>query len=112
MAQILAVNKKKTRNKPQWWIQICQSRVSDKMVALCHGGVQALAETDPEAGVQLQAINAQLKAVSQRIHNYDEEKADELEDERAAQSRGRTQLCYFVGLVAVGLVAIAVWALS
>ncbi|CAM9755865.1 unnamed protein product [Ectocarpus sp. 4 AP-2014] len=76
------------------------------------GRFQALAETDPEAAVQLQAINAQLKAVSQRIRNYDEEKADELEEEQEAQSRGRTQLCFFMVLVAVGLVAIAVWALS
>ncbi|CBJ48934.1 expressed unknown protein [Ectocarpus siliculosus] len=73
---------------------------------------QALAETDPEAAVQLQAINAQLKALSQRIRNYDEEKADELEEEQEAQSRGRTQLCFFMALVAVGLVAIAVWALT
>lgn len=91
---------------------VCQSRLSDKTVALCHGGVQALAETDPEAAVQLQAINAQLKAVTQRIRNYDEEKVDELEEEQEAQSRGRTQLCFFIVLVAVGLVAIAVWALS
>ncbi|CAM9379607.1 unnamed protein product, partial [Hapterophycus canaliculatus] len=72
---------------------------------------QALAHSDPEAARQLQATDAQLQAVTQRIRNYDEEKAEELAEEQEAQSKGRRQLCYFMILLAAGLLAIAIWAL-
>jgi len=73
---------------------------------------QALAETDDQAASQLQQTNVQIKAVSQRIRNFDEQRSVELAEEEEAQTRGRRQLCYFAVLVAVGLVALAIWALT
>jgi len=61
---------------------------------------------------QLQQTNVQIKAVSQRIRNFDEQRSVELAEEEEAQTRGRRQLCYFAVLVAVGLVALAIWALT
>lgn len=48
----------------------------------------------------------------QRIQNFDEQRSMELAEEEEAQSRGRKQLCYFAALVAVGLLALAIWALT
>lgn len=73
---------------------------------------QDLAETDVESGRQLDATNAQIKAVTRRINNYDEEKAAEFVEEREAQRRGKRQLCYLMILVALGLLAVGAWALS
>lgn len=71
-----------------------------------------LAETDPDAERQLQATNAQLRAVTQRIKTFDEQKSAELDEEHEAQRRGRRQLCCFMVLVFAGLLAVAIWGLS
>lgn len=70
-----------------------------------------LAETDPDAERQLQATNAQLRAVTQRIKAFDEQKSAELDEEQEAQRRGRRQLCCFMALLFAGLLGVAIWGL-
>lgn len=73
--------------------------------------LQELGEIDDESARQFEATNAQIQAVTRRINNYDREKAAEFVEEREAQRRGRRQLCYFMIVVALGLLAVGVWAL-
>lgn len=74
--------------------------------------IQVLAETDPDAEGHLQATNAQLRAVTQRIKAFDEQKSAEQDEEHEAQRRGRRQVCCFMTLVFAGLLGVAIWALS
>lgn len=71
-----------------------------------------MADVDDECAMQFEATVAQIKAVARRINNYDEEKAAEFVEEREAQRKGRRHLCYFMIVVALGLLGVGVWALT